>query len=225
MITQSLSIVLGHQRRVKQMKKVNPRKAPLQKRSKIKVEQILNATRELLISDGLEKITTNHIARKANMSVGSLYQYFPNKQAIIFQLSERLYEHVNHEIANLELPNSLNTPIERFEYLVDHQISYWLSDPDEQKFQDEIVLAFKLYPELNEMEKNYRKVISKTLVDLMKRMQIKADEAALHFLSLFLFDLMTMVENLIFDDGYTHRKATEWGKYIAMVTVKDIIDA
>lgn len=70
-------------------KKLSARKKPSQPRSQKMVKGILDATRRLVTkSNGikLSRITTNHIAKEAGISVGSLYQYFPNKEAIMFEL-------------------------------------------------------------------------------------------------------------------------------------------
>ncbi len=66
-----------------------PRKAPRQKRSQETVDAILAATARILAREGLEKATTNHIAAKAGVSVGSLYQYFPNKESLVRALNDR----------------------------------------------------------------------------------------------------------------------------------------
>jgi len=65
------------------------RHAPRQSRSKATFEQILDATAQLLDSKGLEGINTNAIARAAGINVATLYQYFPNKQAVLLALFER----------------------------------------------------------------------------------------------------------------------------------------
>ena len=59
-----------------------PRKTPLQARSTASVEAIMQATIQVLLKDGKVKLTTTRIADRAGVSVGTLYQYFPNKQAI-----------------------------------------------------------------------------------------------------------------------------------------------
>jgi len=59
-----------------------PRKSPVQARSAATVEAILEAAARILESEGLDGYTTNAIAKRAGVSVGSLYQYFPNKDAI-----------------------------------------------------------------------------------------------------------------------------------------------
>ncbi len=54
------------------------------------VEAILDAAAELLAHGGFAALTTNHLAERAGVSIGSLYHYFPNKEAIIARLAERL---------------------------------------------------------------------------------------------------------------------------------------
>ena len=65
------------------------RHAPRQSRSKATFEHILDATAELLEEKGLEAINTNAIARAAGINVATLYQYFPNKQAVLLALFTR----------------------------------------------------------------------------------------------------------------------------------------
>ena len=54
------------------------------------MESILIAAEHVLERDGLERFTTNHVAERAGVSVGSLYQYFPNKHAVLAELARRL---------------------------------------------------------------------------------------------------------------------------------------
>jgi AcrR family transcriptional regulator len=53
------------------------------------VEAIFEATIQVLLSDGLIRLNTTRVARRAGVSVGTLYQYFPNKQALLFALLQR----------------------------------------------------------------------------------------------------------------------------------------
>lgn len=63
-----------------------PRKQPVQARSTQLVADILKAAVRVLQRDGAQRFTTIRVAEAAGVSVGSLYQYFPNKQAILFRL-------------------------------------------------------------------------------------------------------------------------------------------
>jgi hypothetical protein len=63
--------------------KLKPRKMPGQARSQETVSIILEASARILESGGLRGFNTNAIAAKAGVSIGSLYQYFPNKDSIV----------------------------------------------------------------------------------------------------------------------------------------------
>ncbi len=64
------------------------RKLPSQARSRALVESLLEATARILMQDGWDALTTNRVAKAAGVSVGSLYQYFPNKEALVSGLVE-----------------------------------------------------------------------------------------------------------------------------------------
>ena len=66
--------------------RVRERKAPRQERSKVMVEAILEAASQVFAELGYARATTNKIAERAGVSVGSLYQYFPNKDSLIASL-------------------------------------------------------------------------------------------------------------------------------------------
>lgn len=66
-----------------------PRKEPKQERSRATVEALLTATARVLIREGYERTTTIRVAEVAGYGVGSLYDYFPNKEALVAALIER----------------------------------------------------------------------------------------------------------------------------------------
>lgn len=65
------------------------RRTPLQARGQATFERILDATAQLLNEVGIESVTTNLIAKAAGVNVATLYQYFPNKQAVLLALFQR----------------------------------------------------------------------------------------------------------------------------------------
>ncbi|KQW64890.1 TetR/AcrR family transcriptional regulator [Variovorax sp. Root411] len=67
----------------------NPRKTPRQERSRATVDAITQAATYILVKRGWDKLTTNAIAERAGVNISSLYQYFPNKQAIVAELERR----------------------------------------------------------------------------------------------------------------------------------------
>jgi AcrR family transcriptional regulator len=75
-----------------------PRKEPKQARARATIEAILAAAAQILVHDGLEAATTNSIAQRAGVSIGSLYQYFPSKEAVIFALVERHVQKLQRQL-------------------------------------------------------------------------------------------------------------------------------
>ena len=68
---------------------LKPRKKPQQRRSRVTIDTIFEAAIQVLLANGLEGITTIQIADRAGVSVGSLYQYFPNKRALLAAVVKR----------------------------------------------------------------------------------------------------------------------------------------
>jgi len=81
-----------------------PRKTPVQARATVTVEAISEATVQVLLSRGTQRLTTTRVADRAGVSVGTLYQYFPNKQSLLFAVLE---DHL--ELVTKEVEEALNT--------------------------------------------------------------------------------------------------------------------
>ena len=68
---------------------LEPRKSPVQARSAASVDAILEATIQVLLNVGKERLTTTRVAARAGVSVGTLYQYFPNKSSLLQAVLKR----------------------------------------------------------------------------------------------------------------------------------------
>ena len=75
------------------------RKLPQQARSRATVDRIVDAAQRILAEDGYAALSTNRVAAMAEVSPGSLYQYFPDKQAIVDRLIERSWDRISDEVA------------------------------------------------------------------------------------------------------------------------------
>lgn len=73
---------------------LKPRKTPRQARSAVTVEAIFAATIQVLLAEGVGRLTTTRVAERAGVSVGTMYQYFPHKQALLFAIVERQLESI-----------------------------------------------------------------------------------------------------------------------------------
>ncbi|ANE76362.1 TetR/AcrR family transcriptional regulator [Dickeya solani] len=76
----------------------NPRKTPVQARSRATVDAIIQASAYILNRYGWESLTTNAIAERAGVNISSLYQFFPNKEAIINELQRRHALEMHNEL-------------------------------------------------------------------------------------------------------------------------------
>lgn len=100
------------------------RKNPIQDRAKFTSDSILEATEMIIANEGYGKATTNHIAERAGVSIGSLYQYFPNKDAIISALIEQAVSKVSNGL-RIVLRDATELPLEMasrlaYRYLLDN---------------------------------------------------------------------------------------------------------
>jgi len=72
----------------------------VQERSTVTVEAIYEATFQVLLAAGPDRLTTTRVAERAGVSVGTLYQYFPNKQSLLFSVLEK---HLDRVVCAVEL--------------------------------------------------------------------------------------------------------------------------
>ena len=88
----------------------NPRKEASQERSRATVDALIDATARILVREGFDKASTNRIAEVAGVSVGSLYQYFPSKEALVAAVIERHQQEIM-QLVRGELAEVANQPI------------------------------------------------------------------------------------------------------------------
>ncbi|KRQ03627.1 TetR/AcrR family transcriptional regulator [Bradyrhizobium manausense] len=89
-----------------------PRKSASQQRSRATVDALVEATARILVKDGFEKTSTNRIAEIAGVSIGSLYQYFPSKEALVAAVIDRHNEEIM-AIVRAALIEVADMPIEK----------------------------------------------------------------------------------------------------------------
>ncbi len=77
----------------------NPKKLPRQTRSRVTFDAIVDACAQLLVERGYGALTTNHIADLAGVSIGSLYEYFGDKDAVVYEVVRRTAHAFSEEAA------------------------------------------------------------------------------------------------------------------------------
>lgn len=96
---------------------ISLRKQPQQSRSTELVAIILQAAAQVLAKEGAQRFTTARVAEKAGVSVGSVYQYFPNKAAILFRLQSEEWRQTTELLRSI-LEDASRPPLERLRTLV-----------------------------------------------------------------------------------------------------------
>jgi len=89
----------------------SPRKSASQERSRSTVDALLEATTRVLIKEGYDRASTNRIAEVAGVSIGSLYQYFPSKEALVAAVVDRHTQELS-EVTRSALVKMAARPIE-----------------------------------------------------------------------------------------------------------------
>lgn len=101
----------------RQNPRISQRKQPQQARSTELIAIILEAATQVLAKDGAELFTTARVAERAGVSIGSLYQYFPNKAAILFRLQSDEWRQTS-DLFSVILDDQQKPAVERLRQLV-----------------------------------------------------------------------------------------------------------
>lgn len=111
-----------------------PRKAPVQERSRATVDAIIQASTYILNEFGWGGLNTNMIAERAGVNISSLYQYFPNKQAVIAELQRRhsasIHEGLQHALQSMHKQPTLRAALT---VIVEMVVKEHLSAPEVHK--------------------------------------------------------------------------------------------
>jgi len=181
---------------------IQPRKQASQARSTATVGAIMRATARILVKRGYQATTTNHIADAAGVSVGSLYQYFPNKEAIVAALLDEHLERTQ-EFLRAGTANALDQPLENAaRALIEGLIAAHRVDPDLHRVFVEELPRIATFERIHQLEQDtlalVRAYIEVRLPELAKRRKVDvvafvivhAVEAVTHGAVLFRRDLL-----------------------------------
>jgi AcrR family transcriptional regulator len=133
----------------RQRAQISSRKKPQQTRSNDLVAAILEAALQVLAKEGASRFTTTRVAERAGVSVGSIYQYFPNKASILFRLQSDEWRETTAMLRDT-LQDASRPPLERLRRLVH---AFVKSECDEAEVRTALADAAPLYrdaPEAHE---------------------------------------------------------------------------
>ncbi|WP_420133595.1 TetR family transcriptional regulator [Rhodopseudomonas sp.] len=151
---------------------LSTRKQPQQARSAELVAAILEAAIQVLAKEGAQRFTTARVAEKAGVSVGSLYQYFPNKAAILFRLQSDEWQQTSAILRDI-LEDRGDPPPQRLRRLVH---AFIRSECDEAEVRGALDDAAPLYRDAPEARKA-RKAMDGTIAAFLREAAPRSADA------------------------------------------------
>jgi AcrR family transcriptional regulator len=188
-----------------------PRKLATQQRSRATVDALVEATARILVKEGFDKASTNRIAEVAGVSVGSLYQYFPSKEALVAAVIERHQQEIRQTVQG-ELAEVLAEPVEKAVHkLIAIAVESHRVDPKLHR-----VLAEQV-PRVGKLEK--LEAFSRENYTLFKTyLEAHRDELRVDDLELASFVCVTSIEAL------THNAVLHYSKMFSDETMEALIE-
>ena len=184
------------------LRKPSPRTQPVQQRAQRRRDQILEVTAELLEEVGQDDLTTILVAKRARISVGTLYHYFPNKYAIMYALAEQWVGEMDIALQELESEAIEALSLKRFvERCIERMRLVYIN----QQGLLPLVQAMYGVPELVELDLIHDELIIASMARMFERMDIASNPAELRRLGRAYLEvthaLLMVVVNQSVEDG------------------------
>jgi AcrR family transcriptional regulator len=168
-----------------------PRKSPTQVRSRATVDAIVAATARVLVRDGYDALSTNRVAKEAGVSVGSLYQYFPGKEALVAAVMEQHASRMQENIAaRMQSAPPAASAEEVATELIRAMLAAQQAEPRLHRVLVEQVPRIGALRRLHELFSNYERLVEAWLEEHRELIEVKDAKMAS-------FVLVAAVEGLV----------------------------
>ncbi|WP_299973755.1 TetR/AcrR family transcriptional regulator [uncultured Pseudoteredinibacter sp.] len=198
------------------------KKQPSQKRSQERVQKILVSCSDLLRKEGLQSLTMPKLAKAANVSVGSLYQYFENKQAVL----QALYE--DYLFTLRQLISDFLPQLAEYQNWKDGmgQLLENLFEAEQASgTMSELNQAMQLYPELEALDERHQKEVSALLIQVLKHYDFPGSKSQLEQLMNFTYaiNIGTWSYRTRFSSPKQLKQANHWEKVATTAVLEDYL--
>ena len=146
--------------------RISSRKQPRQARSTELVAAILEAAVQVLAKEGAQRFTTARVAEKAGVSIGSLYQYFPNKAAILFRLQSDEWQQTTALLTRI-LGDTAAPPFDRLRTLIHTFIRSECEEADMRIALDDAAPLYRNAPEAQEVKATGERAIQRFMMEVL----------------------------------------------------------
>jgi len=191
--------------KTRQTAPISARKRPRQARSERLVATILEAAIRVLAREGAQRFTTARVAETAGVSVGSLYQYFPNKESILFRLQTDEWRQTTALIDGI-LDDKTLEPLERLRAVVR---AFFRSECEEAAMRTALSDAAPLYrdaPETQEHRKNGRRRTLTFMREVLPGVPVRERALA----SDLVMTTMSAIGKKVSEQGYARTEVERW---------------
>jgi AcrR family transcriptional regulator len=130
------------------------------------VTDILTAATQVLIRDGARRFTTARVAEKAGVSVGSLYQYFPNKEAILFRLQTDEWQQTSTLLAGI-LSDTTRPPLDRLRTVVHEFVRTECEEIEMRVALGNAAALYRNAPEIQKLRLSFTKTVSRFMREVL----------------------------------------------------------
>lgn len=168
---------------------VEPKRQPKQARSQEMVRRIIEAAITILTRDGVEALTTNHIAQEAKISVASVYQFFPNKQSIIYAAYKSWLEDLDGRVLSVADGLVGKVPWRTYAEQLAQSMGHF---PTTSEAEFELLRAMWSSRELLELDQQHNQMMSEKVADAMQAYGSKLPRARLLTLAGYANELFTL---------------------------------
>lgn len=143
--------------------RIEPRKVPVQARSRKTYDAILKAAGQILMQEGQAGLTTNRVAERAGVSIGSLYQYFPNKHVIVVALMRDMRAGMLAEMERAAARDA--EPLDVIKAIVQARLHAHLRDPERVAALERIEGELPEDPEVQSSKRQMHALIVNVLAE------------------------------------------------------------
>ncbi|WEV76154.1 TetR/AcrR family transcriptional regulator [Bifidobacterium sp. ESL0800] len=175
-------------------------KQPTQQRARAKVRRILDTAKQLFLEGNYFEVTTNQIAREAGVSIGTLYTYFADKEAILAALLEEYDESFNDVFAHVDTQESFNLfRNDKKEWL--GRLIDQLVNSEDRQFHLQIEMLAHAVPAARQVQERHSERIKDLVHQCCLYYTNGGDVKNLKTLSTIIFDFTTaLVDELLYTD-------------------------
>ena len=145
---------------------ISTRKQPQQARSMDLVNTILIAAIQVLAKEGAQRFTTARVAEKAGVSIGSLYQYFPNKASILFRLQVEEWQQTTQMLTNI-LEDTAKPPFDRLRELVHAFIKSECDEADMRIALEDAAPLYRDAPEAKAVKSSGKRTVQRFMKEVL----------------------------------------------------------